>query len=514
MRVGASTALLAAWGALAACSRAEKSPPPPPAPAETPDPGPGALVVAGPVTVTSADGTARPARSGGLPRAGRLATGAGGRAAITLPDGSRVQIEGDDEVEWVVSGQEVIVTAGRAAVVTAPAAAGRPRAYRLLVKTPFGVARIPDQATEMVVEVDRKRGRVGFDLRLGSVGFTDQQGRRFDLRMGSRIEVRVKGIEIIRPDGTRATLAADQLDAVDSGGGAGVAAAEAAVPLPAPPPASLALPMATDLQVHGDRLAEVTLGWPADLPVARLEVARDHKFKQVTLTGRPEGAHVNVVPPRFGSLYWRALDGGGKELRRGKVRFLPDGRSSSRRGRGAGAAVSDDGAPARLYHQSVAPAVTFAFTPHPRAASYRLRVVRVGAEGKVAVSYTGRHTRHTVRAGALPDGEYRWTATPIDRGGQPLGEPRENRLSVAYDNAHAQLLIQRPRSGQRVPGRTVRVQGVAPLDSQLYVNGQRAPVDRQGRFDFPVDRASALIFRLVARDGQETLWVRALKARS
>jgi hypothetical protein len=317
----------------------------------------------------------------------------------------------------------------------------------------------------------------------------------------------LSGIEVIRPDGSRTKLAAGESEAL------GGDAPPAPTSLPAPAPASLVLPMATDLQVHGDRLEEVSLSWPAGVTPARLEVARDHRFKNITLSGRPEGRHVNVTPPRLGSIYWRVLDEEGREVRRGKARFAPEG-GASRQGRGASAVVADSGTAARLYYQSGAPAVTFAFTPHPRAVRYQLRVVKLGPKQKTILERTERAPRYTVTAGALRDGEYSWKATPIGAGGKPLGVSRDNHLTVTYDNAQVQLVIQRPRSWQRVEGPTVRVQGVAPLDSRLFVNGQEAPLDNKGRFNFPVDRASAVIFRLVGPSGNETVWVRGIKAGS
>jgi hypothetical protein len=140
--------------------------------------------------------------------------------------------------------------------------------------------------------------------------------------------------------------------------------------------------------------------------------------------------------------------------------------------------------------------------------------VRAEAKPVTVVQRVEGAVRHTVKAGVLRDGEYTWKATPIGADGRPLGESRENRLSVTYDNAHAQLVIQRPRPWERVAGAKVRVEGVAPLDSRLFVNGQEAPLDDKGRFDFPVDRAEALIFRLVGPGGGESLWVRGLRKKS
>jgi hypothetical protein len=499
--------------------------------------------VHGEVTVVEADGTRRPAAAGPLAPGGRLVAGRGSRAVVKLADGGRLEIGENGQLDWQSSGEELVVVPGRAVIVSQPPANKGNRPVTLVIQTPYGIARVPAEGTEAAFEV--VDGRAEIDVRLGRVDFQDKKGKRIELKVGERIEVMLAGVEIIRSDGSRTKLGAEEVQAkapvqpadeaahAPSEGeseseaegeaepeGEGETAAAAAAPkpqpapgpppvLPAPPPAPLVLPMATDLRVAGDPVQEVTLTWPESLNPGLVEVARDHLFRRIILAGVPQGAHVNVAPPRAGSLYWRVLDNQGSELKRGKAKFQRDLQADSG-GRGsAQAVVSDTGAAAKLFYQSPVP-VTFTYTPHPHAAGYHLHIAR--AAGKKAAVFDGkvRKAGHTLKAGTLRDGQYVWKATPLDASGSPIGEGRENRLTISYDNASTDLDIRKPRSGQRVQSSQVQVQGVAPLGSKLFVNGKRAPLDSKGRFDFRVDRAPALIFRVVTPDG-DVYWVRGLR---
>jgi hypothetical protein len=89
-----------------------------------------------------------------------------------------------------------------------------------------------------------------------------------------------------------------------------------------------------------------------------------------------------------------------------------------------------------------------------------------------------------------------------------------NKLTIAYDNALTTLAIASPRPGARVEGDEVKVSGVAPLGSRLYVNGRPAPIDDKGRFDMRIQPSPSVVFRLVGRNGGESFWVRKLRVGS
>jgi hypothetical protein len=481
---------------------------------------------AGEVSLLEADGSKRPATPGPLPPGGRLITRPGARAVLTTADGVRVEVGPDGQLEWQTDGDRFVLVPGQAVVVSQPPADSRRRLFTLAIKTPNGMVHVPPEGAEAAFDVGSARTRI--EIRFGHVVFHSKKKRQIELRLGDRIDLSIAGIEIVRSDGSRLTLGDDGEEthvqgkpeapaattaeakaappAADNPYGAPPTAGES-TPLLAPGRAALVLPMAIDLRVFGDAPGEVTLTWPTSPPVARLEVARDHRFKQIVMAGVPTGDHVNVAPPRTGSLYWRVLDQQAQEIKRGKAKFYRD--SPSDAGGGGRAVVSDIGGAAKLFYQRVVP-VTFTFTSHPRAASYRLRVTAAGEGQKPVFNAKVRQAQHTLKAGVLRDGQYVWSATPLDASGAPLGDARENRLTINYDNATVDLTVNKPRRGERVRGREVQVKGVAPLESKLFVNGQRAPLDAKGRFDFRVARSPALIFRLVTPEG-ETFWVRGLR---
>jgi hypothetical protein len=121
--------------------------------------------------------------------------------------------------------------------------------------------------------------------------------------------------------------------------------------------------------------------------------------------------------------------------------------------------------------------------------------------------------RCDVDAGALGEGAYVWNALARDQQGRTVGGGRMNRLALAYDNAVDALTLTQidaaPTAG------AVDVAGVAPLGARLYINGKGAPLDDKGRFALRVtDAPRLLVFRVLARDGSDSYWVKAVKPRS
>ena len=57
----------------------------------------------------------------------------------------------------------------------------------------------------------------------------------------------------------------------------------------------------------------------------------------------------------------------------------------------------------------------------------------------------------------------------------------------------------------------VRVEGVAPLGSRLFVNDKPVALDAKGRFSQRVPPADVLVFRLASEQG-EAYWVRNLRS--
>jgi hypothetical protein len=113
--------------------------------------------------------------------------------------------------------------------------------------------------------------------------------------------------------------------------------------------------------------------------------------------------------------------------------------------------------------------------------------------------------------GTLREGSYWWSASPIDDGGNELEQPRRHELSIVNDVSPTALTISAPLAGHRLHGSQVRVEGVAPPSSKLYVNGQRATLDGGGRFKLRVASRDGVVFRLVDAEGKERFWVRGLR---
>jgi hypothetical protein len=281
----------------------------------------------------------------------------------------------------------------------------------------------------------------------------------------------------------------------------------------APPRSALLLPPSTRLRVFGNELERVSLRLPdaGKGRVAVVEVARDPGFKRPIFSGPARDAYVTVPAPARGDLYWRLT---GSAALAGHARFLPDRRRSQPLRRPHNL-VSEGAERTTIYFQDAPPAVTLAVAATPGASQHRIRIHREGAPQRPLFDRTVAGPRCPIEPGLLGEGRYQWSAQPLDTEGLPVGEPRLNRLELAYDNALDALAIRLPRPDQPLAGKTVDVAGVAPLGARLFVNGTPAPLDDKGRFAIKVgDAPRVLVFRLLADDGTESYWIRHLRRRS
>jgi hypothetical protein len=261
-------------------------------------------------------------------------------------------------------------------------------------------------------------------------------------------------------------------------------------------PSALVLPPSTRLRVFGNSLEKVSLTVPTGRRAA-IEVARDRQFRHPVFAGAPRASFVTVRAPARGDLYWRLA---GDRAPAGHARFLPDRAPGPERPVNN---VVSEGRPSTTIHfQGAAPALTLAFAPG--GARYRVRVARAAAPDRAILERIVSEPRCEISAGLLAEGDYVWSAIPVDEEGRATAQRPLNRLELAYENAHSTLAITRLTDSE--------VQGVAPLGAQLFVNGTAAPVDEKGRFAMRVS-ARVLVFRLLAGDGSESYWVRSPGAR-
>jgi hypothetical protein len=245
-----------------------------------------------------------------------------------------------------------------------------------------------------------------------------------------------------------------------------------------------------------------------------VEVAGDPDFKDLLISGRVSGNSVTVPAPRRADLYWRVTGKGGEKTLTGHARFEPDRRRSVLDLEHPHNLVGESGPMTTVYFQGVVPTLTFSYASRAGAARYRLRVYRAGALDKPIVEKVVADTRLQIDANVLIEGSYVWHAVPLDGKGTELGGGRMNKLELVYDNALTRLAIGSPKPNEQVSGPEVAALGVAPLGSKLFINGKPARLDDKGRFSEKVNRAPALVFRLVGKNGSESYFIRKLRVRS
>jgi hypothetical protein len=443
-----------------------------------------ALVVVdsqGDVWRTSAEGKRGPATDG-LSAGDRLSAGEHSRAVVRLRDGRELVLQPSTRllIKATATGQLKVELEEGQILSRGARRAGAPT-VELMLLTPLGITRVPAEAGEAKIAL--VGSDVQIDVGLGQIAFLDRSGREVTARANERIEVSVGGVQLLPAGGARR------------------------------PPAPVVLPTQRGLRVYADELREVTLSWPSDLADAEVEVARDPGFTRLLSVERSGAGQANVAAPRRGELYWRVKSGRAAPLY-GQARFQPERRRSLLDLRHPENVVDDRGQVTTVYFQGMRPSFTFSFTATPGADRYRLRVYRPGALDAPLLEREVRETRCAVSADVLDEGNYLWHAQALDREGRALGGGRMNKLSIAYDNSLTTLAIASPRPGERLEGKEVKVSGVAPLGSRLYVNGAPVPVDDKGRFEMRAPRARPVIFRLVGKNGTESYWVRNLRQRS
>lgn len=257
----------------------------------------------------------------------------------------------------------------------------------------------------------------------------------------------------------------------------------------------LTLPAGRATRVFWGKGGDVGLAFaPGD---GEFEVAADAQFQNMLAIG--QGDDTVVVPgPLKGALFWR---------RKGEAESS-SGRFERDEFAGAVTAKSDTvaetGLKASVYFQSAVPTLTFTFPPKDGVTAWRFRVYATSDLKTALVDRKVTENRTVVESGALKEGNYVWSAVPLDKSGQESGGGRMNKMEIVFDNSVTRLVLSSPRDGERASTAV----GVAPLGSKLTLNGKPVQVDEAGRFSQPIGGASVLVFRLVTKDGGEAYWVR------
>lgn len=274
----------------------------------------------------------------------------------------------------------------------------------------------------------------------------------------------------------------------------------------------LVLPTRAGLKVYQSKPSPLALSWEGEEGKDyRVEVATDAAFKNLVLGGEVRARHLNLTSPARGALYWRVFDGP-KELDHGGALFGPEPKGGEDLARNKNE-VPDGAEKTTIYYQDKPPVVTFVWKPEEGAASYKVRVYKEGALATPVAEKDGAAPPLALGEGALGEGNYLWSVTPMGKKGEELRGGKMNKLEIVYDNAVQGLVIKSPKNGDP-GGKEVNVAGIAPLGAKVWVNGRPLAVDGANRFSGKVAPLSrgVLVFRMQLGPA-EIYTVRRLKVR-
>jgi hypothetical protein len=439
-----------------------------------------------------------PAAPGPLLWEDALETEANSSALVHLKGGETLEVGPLTRFLFSREAGNVVVRLERGVILSrttegAPAGVA-PAQPELKILTREGIVRSMGALTEMVIRVSLDQAR--FEVRVGSAVLISRRGERTSLGPDSRVTLK-DGTLVPEP-----TVAAPpHLPPT--------ATSPPAAPLPPRSPVELFSRPAQ--RVYHPAREQVTLSWPERGGPYRVEVAPAASFHTVISSEWVFEPFINVGAPAEGRLFWRVfLKGAQSPFARGSAVFGPEPPPHAQ------PFVHNElreGADTAVYFQGQPPSLAFRFQPEPRATSYRLLIYREGQLDHPLVERTYSKERASIDAGLLAEGSYFWSVVPLASGDQPLSGGRLTKLRILYDNSEPLLLVSTPKNGHPASGQ-VRVQGVAPVGTDVWLNGSALVLDAQHRFDAVVTPRGAppvLAFRWQRR-GADVTTVRVLKS--
>lgn len=340
-------------------------------------------------------------------------------------------------------------------------------------------------------------------LSVGGVTFVSDLGGQLAIvktRSGFELTAIAGDVRVERPGAEPTTVPGGKLAHITPKG----------VSISTDPREVVTLPSKQNLHVFHPGIARVALTWEgAEDQAFRVTVAQDAQFAAPLLSGILRQRYVNVPAPARGALFWKIEDESGKPIDSGSAQFSPEPRATDlERQRNV---VGDGSEKTTIYFQDKPPSVTFTYDPDTEAVQYRLWVYRDGQLDKPLVELMSKEEQAVLPAGALSEGKYLWSVTPLGKKGEELRGGRMNKLQIVYDNAVLKLLISSPQNG--APGGSrVPVRGVAPVGSRVTLNGRPLELDDNSRFESvaaPLGRG-VLVFRLF-QGAVESVTVRTVR---
>ena len=434
------------------------------------------------------------------------------------PLGGKARVRGAQDSAFTDVGPEQSRELGKGAAFEIPAnSTARLSSSALQVSLAGGTAGTLEEASRQgdqstyALKLNQGKARLQFGAGQHSLKLTDARGQ-VELKVSEQSTVSVSNPQ----DGATVTVLAGQAELVDSGKTVVLKAGEQlhhspeATPAAQSPTPALILPAdAKATRVFTDGLPEAAIQVPS--PSLRVEVANEPSFKEPLLAGRAAADWVRVELPSRGELHWRFLGEDGAVRTQGSALFQPDRGRSSLVGQSPKAEVLETGLKASVYFQGAVPSLHFSFEPRPGARSYQLRVYRSSDVKTPLLQRVTNQTQYSLEPGALREGSYLWYVAALGAGGDELAGGRMNKLELVYDNERRGLALSRPRPGERLGRTPVPVEGVVPLGSRLFLNGEAVALDAKGRFSQRLAPTPVLVFRLVSGQG-EAYWVRTLRS--
>ena len=343
---------------------------------------------------------------------------------------------------------------------------------------------------------------------LSGMELESEQGGQFGVvktKDGYDVQAVAGDVKVSR-NGKEALVLAGQSARISDKGGTQVIPADKA---------EISIPTRNGMKIHHPGLPWAALAWSGDSKSDYwVEVAFDSRFEQKLLSGLVHANYINIPIPKRGTLYWKVTQKDrNTEVDKGWAAFAPEPpQRDLARVRNE---VQDGADRSAIYFQDKPPAVTFTYSPEEGAAEYRIQVYKADALDRPVVDRKTGETKLPLEAGALAEGNYVWSVTPLDAKGGELRGGKFNKMEIVYDNSVPNLVINTPRNGEGARN-SLRATGVAPVGARLYVNGKPADLDDKNRFDMevsPVGRPPVVIFRVSRPPASDTITVRTLRRR-
>jgi len=216
---------------------------------------------------------------------------------------------------------------------------------------------------------------------------------------------------------------------------------------------------------------------------------------RVVRRGAGEGSVALSLPPG-NHRYELRCEGQRRAARSGQVNVLADAATRSIASKPPNSAVAADGRRYTVLYQNRLPALSLSWPNAPTVSAYRLVHELDGKTRTLALT----QARREFASGELGEGEHTFH---FEGDGQVS---RQTSVEIVFDNAAPRASLSLPPVLDARPGDAVTVAGTALPGSQVWIEGERVPLDGGGRFSvnttLPLER-HALVIRL-AQPGRGT----------